>query len=219
MTDESHDPAASGTPVPPAPGARIGLLGGSFNPAHEGHRHLSRLALERLALDAVWWLVSPHNPLKPVADMAPFTERLKLARALAAAEPRIRVTDIEEDLDTRFTADTLAALNRRFPRARFVWLMGADNFVQIPRWKEWEAIFAAVPVAIFDRASYAKEALAGEAARRFASHRLAEAEAERLAEANPPAWVFLHTPLHPASATAIRAGCEAGEGKAGEEKG
>jgi nicotinate-nucleotide adenylyltransferase len=211
MTGQSHDPAA-GARI----GQRIGILGGSFNPAHPGHLHLSCCALRLLALDRVWWLVAPHNPLKPESGMAPLAARLAKARTLAAAEPRIRVTDIEVELGTRFTADTLSALKTRFPGLRLVWLMGADNLVQIPRWKDWEAIFATLPVAIFDRASYADEALAGAAARRFASSRLAEAEAERLAAANPPAWVFLHTPLHPASATAIRAGREAGEEEAGE---
>src|SRR5690242_8506315 len=106
---------------------RIGLLGGSFNPAHGGHLHISRLALARLGLDQVWWLVSPQNPLKPAEGMAPFDERLRQAAAVAAADKRIRVSSIEADLGTTFTADTLAALRRRFPRARFVWLMGSDN--------------------------------------------------------------------------------------------
>jgi nicotinate-nucleotide adenylyltransferase len=211
MADESYDPAA------PAEGARIGLLGGSFNPAHPGHLHLSRCALKLLALDAVWWLVAPQNPLKPAAGMAPPNERLTSARTLAAIEPRIRVTDIEGDLGTRFTVDTIAALKRRFPAVCFIWLMGADNLIEIPRWKDWEAIFAAVPVAIFDRASYAETALGGEAARRFASRRLAEVDAEHLAAAEPPAWVFLHTPRHPASATAIRAGCKGGHKDSKEE--
>ncbi|MBO0712928.1 MAG: nicotinate-nicotinamide nucleotide adenylyltransferase, partial [Acetobacteraceae bacterium] len=117
---------------------RIGLLGGSFNPAHGGHLHVSLLALRHLALDEIWWLVSPQNPLKPADGMAPFANRLEQARRVAAEHPRIRVTDLENRLGaSRYTADTLQALRRRFPRLRFVWLMGGDNLVQIPRWQRW----------------------------------------------------------------------------------
>lgn len=183
---------------------RIGLLGGSFNPAHAGHRHVSLEALKRLGLDEVWWLVSPQNPLKPVAGMAPFRTRLAQAAALAR-HPRIRVTGIEARLGTRFTADTLESLARRFPAARFVWLMGADNLIQLPRWERWTTILRTVPVAILARSPYSQRAFAGKAARRFAEARLAARQAGILAEAEPPAWVFLHTRLHPASATSIRA--------------
>jgi nicotinate-nucleotide adenylyltransferase len=184
---------------------RIGLLGGSFNPAHQGHLHLSRLALRRLGLDEVWWMVSPQNPLKPVAGMAPFTERLAQARQVAGGHPRIRVTDIENRLDGSYlTADTLKSLTRRFPHLRFVWLMGADNLVQIPRWARWADIFSTVPVAVFARPSYSQKALAGIAVRRFARARVAEEVARGLAETKPPAWAFFHTRLDPSSATRIR---------------
>jgi nicotinate-nucleotide adenylyltransferase len=197
--------------VPPGPyagprcaGLRIGLLGGSFNPAHAGHRHVSLEALQLLGLDQVWWLVSPQNPLKPAEGMAPLDERVAAARAVAD-HPAIVVTDIERTLGTRYTADTLAAFRRRFPRARFVWLMGADNLGQVPRWRHWTRIFETVPVAIFDRRPYSLRALSGQAARRYARQRIGSGRARFLAEAEPPAWIYFHTRLHPASATAIRA--------------
>jgi nicotinate (nicotinamide) nucleotide adenylyltransferase/ribosome silencing factor RsfS/YbeB/iojap len=184
---------------------RIGLLGGSFNPAHRGHLHLSLTALKRLDLDEVWWLVSPQNPLKPVAGMAPFAERLDQARQVASGHRRIRVTDIENRLGgSRYTVDTLKALRRRFPRLCFVWLMGGDNLIQIRHWERWTEIFRMVPIAVFDRPSYAPKALAGLAARRFAESRLPIGAARRLAETKPPAWVFLHSRLDPSSATLIR---------------
>ncbi len=179
-------------------------MGGSFNPAHGGHLHISRQALARLGLDQVWWLVSPQNPLKPARGMAPLAERVAAARALAC-HPRIVVSDIEAELGTRYTVDTVAALRRRYPRTRFVWIMGADILIEIPRWKDWPRLFASLPVAIFDRPSYASRALAGVAAQRFGRFRRPEAAAIRLAEEAPPAWLFLHTPVNLASATAIRA--------------
>lgn len=198
MTDAPLSPRAGFAP------RRVGILGGSFNPAHAGHRQISLAALARLRLDEVWWLVSPQNPLKPVAGMAPFDRRLADARAVAR-HPRIRVTDIEARLGTRFTADTLAKLKRAFPRTRFVWLMGADNLTQIARWERWQQIFHAVAIAVFNRPTYCFRALSGMAARRFARRRLAASAAGSLAGRKPPAWVFLFTPLNPISASAIRA--------------
>jgi len=195
-----HDPLPAATA-----GLRIGLLGGSFNPAHRGHLHISRTAIARLGLDQVWWLVSPQNPLKPAAGMAPFAARLAGARALTAADRRIRATGIEARLGTRFTVDTISALRLRWPRVRFVWLMGADILRQMPEWRNWPQIFHILPVAVIDRPSYASRALAGKAALRFARARLAESKAGSLAERRPPAWVFLHGRLDPTSATAIRA--------------
>jgi nicotinate-nucleotide adenylyltransferase len=178
----------------------VGLLGGSFNPAHEGHLHISVEALRRLQLDWVWWLVAPQNPLKPVQGMAPLAERLAGARRLAR-HPRIRVTDIEARLGTRYTVDTIAALQRRFPTYDFVWLMGADNLVQFPAWSRWTAIAEAVPIAVFARPTYVFRALSGKASRRFARYRRGP---QNLARARPPAWTFLAIRPHPASATAIR---------------
>lgn len=197
------------TPLPPNPWGdhrrrRVGLLGGSFNPAHAGHRHVAETALRRLGLDEVWLLVSPQNPLKPVAGMAPLAGRVESARRAMAGDPRLRVTTIESDLGTRYTADTIAALKRRFPFVRFVWLMGADNLVQIAQWDRWMRIFRSVPVAILARSPYSQKALAARAARRLARFRTGRTAG--LADRTPVAWVFLHARLHPASATAIRAG-------------
>ena len=185
--------------------ARIGLLGGSFNPAHDGHRHVAETALALLGLDEVWLLVSPQNPLKSQAGMAPLAERLASAREVIGRHPRLRASAIETQFGTRFTADTLAVLTTRFPRARFVWLMGADNLMQVARWARWMRIFRAVPVAILARSPYSQRALAAPAARRLSRFRLGDRAARGLGDRPPPAWVYLHTRLHPASATAIRA--------------
>jgi nicotinate-nucleotide adenylyltransferase len=181
------------------------VLGGSFNPAHGGHLHISRLALKLLDLDLVWWLVSPQNPLKPVAGMAPFPVRLEGARRIADADRRIVVTDLESRLGASpYTADTLRVMRRRFPRLRFVWLMGGDNLVQIPKWERWPEIFRTVPIAVLDRPSYSLKALSGPAAKRFARYRVPASDTRRLAEMEPPAWAFFHTPLDDRSATRIR---------------
>jgi nicotinate-nucleotide adenylyltransferase len=164
------------------------------------------LALSRLDLGEVWWLVSPQNPLKAKAGMAPFEERLRYAVEIAAADRRIRVTDIETRLGpTTYTADTLDALRRRFPRTRFVWLMGGDNLAQFPYWRRWQDIFRTVPIAVFARPGTSSKALAGAAAHRFAGARVPVTAARRLADMTPPAWVFFHTRLDPRSATQIRA--------------
>jgi nicotinate-nucleotide adenylyltransferase len=179
----------------------IGVLGGSFNPAHGGHRHISEAALKSLRLDQLWWLVSPQNPLKSPADMASQPERLAGAQALAR-HPRIRVTGMESAWGTRYTADSLRQLKRRFPACRFIWIMGADNLRQISRWDRWTSIFRMVAVAVFDRSPYSHEAMASRAAKRFSRWRLTAAG--RLASRPPPAWIFMHIKTHPASATAIR---------------
>lgn len=182
-------------------GLRVGLLGGSFNPAHQGHLHLSLWALAALRLDRVVWLVSPQNPLKTAAGMAPFQRRLAAARALAR-HPRIEVSDLERRLGTRYSVDTIAALRRRRPRHRYVWLIGADILAELPRWHRWRRIFELVPVAIFDRPTYARIALASSAARRFGRYRVRHPAA--LATREPPAWCFVRGPTHPASATELR---------------
>ncbi len=134
-------------------GFSVGLLGGSFNPAHGGHRRMSLAALKRLGLDELWWLVSPQNPLKPVAGMAPLGARLASARRIAR-HPRIRPTDIEAELGTQLTIDTLQALKRRFPQVRFLWLMGADNLAQFHRWAAWRDIARLVPIVVMARPDY-----------------------------------------------------------------
>ena len=182
----------------------IGLLGGSFNPAHDGHLMISLIALKRLQLDEVWWLVSPQNPLKSAAGMAPFSERLANARTVATHR-RIIVSDIERRLGTYYTRDTLKRLCASRRGQNFVWLMGADNLVQFPKWEGWKEIFNTVPIAIFDRPTYSSRALAGIVATRFADHRIPERDASGLVRRKAPSWVFLHSRLNPVSATKIRA--------------
>lgn len=197
-------------PAPPAvPNARprplrVGLLGGSFNPAHGGHRRISLEALRRLELDQVWWLIAPQNPLKPRRDTAPMALRIEKAEAVAE-HPRIHVTDLEARLGTRYTVDTVARLQARFSGARFVWLMGADNLATLHRWYRWRDLMAAVPIAVFDREPYAYASLASVAAHRYAGARW---EADGLADlvtATPPAWCMLRLRTHPAASSAIRA--------------
>ena len=188
-------------------GPRVGLLGGSFNPAHSGHLHISLLALKRLQLDEVWWLVSPQNPLKPTTGMAPYAERLASARE-AADDRRIRVSEAESELGTRYTVDTLQGVRQRHPHHRFVWIMGADNLIQVTRWQRWADIFDTVPVAVFDRPTYSFRALAGTAAKRYARRRLKEHEGGTLADQDPPAWIFLWGSNDPTSATALRESAE-----------
>jgi nicotinate-nucleotide adenylyltransferase len=185
------------------PKRRIGLLGGSFNPAHQGHLHVSREALKRLGLDEIWWLVAPQNPLKPAVGMGTLKERIAGAMRVAR-DPRVRVLDLETRLGTHFTADTLAQLQTRWPRIDFVWLMGADNLAQIRHWKDWQAIFARVPIAVFARPTYCRKALAELAAQRFSRARVIR-ETRRFSEIKPPAWIFLPVKLDFHSATAIRA--------------
>jgi nicotinate-nucleotide adenylyltransferase len=187
----------------PGSGSRIGLLGGSFNPAHDGHLDLSKTALDRLSLDEVWWLVSPQNPLKPKDHMAGLDQRATQARA-SVDHPQIRVTALEAELGTRYSVDTVKALKRQFPEVHFVWLMGADNLIQLPEWKDWKQLFRQVAVAVFARPGYSQRALASKPAKLFADCRVTERRADQHAVTPPPAWVFIHGPLNPSSSTAIR---------------
>ena len=184
-------------------GLRIGLLGGSFNPAHEGHRHISLVALRRLGLHQVWWLVSPQNPLKPERGMAPFADRMKSARMMAQ-HPAIRVSDIETQLGTRYTADTICQLINRAPAARFVWLMGADNLVSFPRWHRWTSIMESVPVAVIARPGYSLKARLSPAANRYANWQIPVEQASRLVDMKAPAWVFIEDQPTSVSSTHIR---------------
>jgi len=192
--------------IPPAGDRRrlrVGLLGGSFNPAHSGHLQVARLALSRLQLDQVWLLVSPGNPLKPSAGMAPLAARLDSARAIADGR-RIIATDIERIVHTRYTIDTVRGLQRRFPNIRFVWLMGADGLAELPRWRRWTGIAHALPIAVLPRPSYNHRALAGRAALRLGHARRPSREAPVLADHPAPAWIFLPAPQTDISATALR---------------
>lgn len=200
MTNDYH-------PMPGVPREttrRIGLLGGSFNPAHEGHRHISLEALRRLDLDEVWWLVSPQNPLKSGDGMEPLATRVARARQVAG-HPHIRVAAPELLLGTRYTLDTVKALQRLYPRGRFVWLMGADILPQLEEWAGWRDLFAAIPIAAFARPGWSYPALASVAPRTFARHRLGVDRARRLASCEPPVWCFIPSRLDSHSATAIRA--------------
>jgi len=191
--------------VPRATTRRIGLLGGSFNPAHHGHRHISLEALKRLGLDEVWWLVSPQNPLKSGDGMEPLATRVARARQVAR-HPHIRVGAPELLLGTRYTLDTVQALKRVYRGAKFVWLMGADILPQLVDWANWRNLFAAVPIAAFARPGWGYAALAAPAPRTFERFRLQATEARRLATCEPPAWCFIPSRLDEHSATAIRAG-------------
>ncbi len=185
------------------PGMRIGLLGGSFNPAHHGHRQISLAAIERLGLDRLWWVVTPGNPLKSNGDLAGLAERVRLAQRVAR-HPKIVVTDFEAALSSRFTADTIAYLTMRFPGVHFVWIMGGDNLVQFHRWRDWRRIFALMPIAVVDRPGMRHKALASPAARSFARARFPEAKSRFLPAMKPPAWTYLTIRLTTASSTAIR---------------
>jgi nicotinate-nucleotide adenylyltransferase len=190
--------------LPPfAPGMRIGLLGGSFNPPHEGHALVTRLALTRLGLDRVWWLVTPGNPLKSQAELAALHARVEAARRLVAG-PRVAVTDIEAQIGARFTYNTLEWFVRRVPQSRFVWLMGADNLRQFHLWRHWRAIADLVPIAVVDRPGSTLMAMSSPAAYALSRWRVPELEAARLAELAPPAFLFLHGPRSEVSSTLLR---------------
>jgi nicotinate-nucleotide adenylyltransferase len=181
--------------------ARIGLLGGSFNPGHDGHRHVARMALRALRLDAVWLMVSPGNPLKPAAGMLPFAQRLASARAIAEP-PRIIASDIESRLGSRITFHTLDLLRKRFPRVEFVLIIGADNLTQMPRWNRWRRLAAGTRLAVLPRPGYTRAALRGRAAAVLRRHRRPPGAMFLPAQHAP--WCFVRAPLHSASATAIR---------------
>lgn len=184
---------------------RIGLLGGSFNPAHEGHRQLSLAAIDALALDELWWLVSPGNPLKQgSSDMAPFEARLESARKMASGTA-IRVSDFERRAETRYTIDTLRALMRDRPDDKFIWLMGADTVAEFHRWKDWRALAQLVPIAVLPRPGYDGPARAARAMGWLSGFVRPEGQAKNWAEWSPPALLFLSLPTNPASATALRA--------------
>lgn len=182
-------------------GMVIGLLGGSFDPAHEGHVHITREALKRMGLDRVWWLVSPGNPLK-ARQPAPMAARLSQARRVMD-DPRVVITDLEARLGTRVTADTIDALQAIYPGVHFVWLMGADNLVQFHKWERWRDILRAVPVGVLARPGSGVAARNSVAARAFRVNRVARGENLRGRAA--PAWCFVNIPMNDASSSAIRA--------------
>ncbi len=191
----------AGLPIALA-GMRVGLLGGSFDPAHEGHVHITEMALRRFRLDRVWWLVTPGNPLKAHGP-APLAERIAQARHIVH-DPHVEVTGIEAQLGTRMTRDTLAALQALYPRVRFVWLMGADNMVQFDRWDSWREIAARVPIGVIARPGWRMPARFSRAARMLWRDRQPETQAGQLADMVPPAWALINVPLNKQSSSAIR---------------
>lgn len=187
-----------------APGLRIGLFGGSFNPPHDAHREVSLLAMKRLGLDRLWWLVTPGNPLKDTKDLPPVEERVAAARALAA-HPRIEATGFESVIGLKYSCDTITYLLKECSGVRFVWIMGADNLKGFHRWKNWRGIFGMIPIAVVDRGGISLQATSGPAAIHFARARIAENQAMTLADREPPAWVYLHGVKSTLSSTALRA--------------
>ncbi|MBV7409285.1 nicotinate-nucleotide adenylyltransferase [Maritimibacter sp. DP1N21-5] len=185
------------------PGAKIGLLGGSFDPAHEGHAHITREALKRFRLDAVWWLVSPGNPLK---QQGPRALELRIAKARdVMLHPRVKVTGIEARLGTRFTAETLEALFALYPSTRFVWLMGADNLAGFHRWERWDWIMENLPIGVIARPGDRTAARHSKAAQVFGDHRIPGRHAAQLADMRPPVWTLVNIPMRPHSSSEIRA--------------
>lgn len=183
------------------PGQRVGIMGGSFNPAHDGHRIVAETAVKRLGLDQLWWVVTPGNPLKVNDALPSLRQRMSAARRFARGR-KMKITGFEAELGTPYTAATLAFLKRRNPGVRFVWVMGADNLATFHRWQHWRSIVAAMPIAVIDRPRWRLKALASPAA--VPRARVPEAKAGTLAARKPPAWTFLTSRLSPLSSTALR---------------
>ena len=181
----------------------VGLYGGSFNPAHEGHAHVAKTALRRLGLNRVIWLVTPQNPLKSPKETARQRQRLKGAKRLATG-PAMVVSDVERRLGSRYSIDTVRRLKARFPRVHFVWIMGADSLNGLHAWRDWPALLREIPMAIVARPGVTLRSLAAPAARRFSRSRLPGGAGRRLALTAPPAWIYLTAPWNYASSTALR---------------
>jgi nicotinate-nucleotide adenylyltransferase len=189
------------------PGMKVGLFGGSFNPAHDGHAHVAETAMRRLGLDRVVWLVSPQNPLKSSHETAPLSARMASARAVAATVgPAMIVSDVETRIGTRWTIDKVRALKARYPGVKFVWLMGSDNLASFHRWRGWTDIMRLTPVAVIARPGSQLDSRGAPAAARFARFRIPAAQAGLLPSLQAPAWTYLTAPLNHRSSTAIRRG-------------
>jgi len=189
--------------LPPFDGLVIGLFGGSFNPPHAGHRAIAETALRRLRLDAVWWLVSPQNPLKDPRETSDYDQRF-VATETIARHPRFVVLGVESAIGTRTTADLLKRMSPVLGRGRFVWIMGADSFAGLDQWNEWPRLPQTLPLAVFDRPGATLAALSSTAAHRYGRWRIPEADAALLPQLEPPAWVFLTLPRRFESSTALR---------------
>ena len=185
------------------PGQRIGLFGGSFNPPHEGHLHVSEKASRRLELDQIWWMVTPGNPLKDHGILAPLENRLALCEELAR-HPNMKITAFEANLPTSYTANTLKYVTSRNPGVNFVWVMGADNLGQFHRWERWRDIASLMPIAVIDRPGATMSLHSAKSAIALRRHRVDENDAPALAMMRPPAWTFLHGPRNSLSSTALR---------------
>lgn len=203
-----HVPASFGSikvkPPPCQPGQRIGVMGGTFNPPHDGHALISRTALRRLKLDQVWWVVTPGNPLKINSGLPAADVRIAWCRDVADDDARMKITAFEEDLHTPYTAATLAFLTQRFPAVNFCWIMGADNLASFHRWQQWRDIATRVPIAVVDRPGWHMKAMASPAAQWMRQSFVPEGKAATLVDQAPPAWTFLTGPLSKSSSTEIR---------------
>jgi nicotinate-nucleotide adenylyltransferase len=181
---------------------KIGLFGGSFNPAHQGHLHVAKAGLRELGLDQIWWLVSPQNPLKPAQPS--YESRVATVEALNLP-PRMIISDYEQKSGTNYTIDLLQSLKRRHPAAQFVFMMGADNFIQLPKWRQWQAIMATFPIAVIARPGETMRSRLSQPARQYANDRLDESYSNALAQMTAPCWTYLTLPLDSSSSTVIRA--------------
>lgn len=186
-------------------GMQVGLFGGSFNPPHRGHALVAEIAMRRLRLDQLWWIITPGNPLKDTRELAPLAERIRLSEAMAR-DPRMKVTAFEATYHMRYTADTLALIKARNPGVDFVWIMGADNLRSFHRWQRWRQIVMTFPIAVIDRPGSTLSFLSSVVAKTFGYARVDEADAPRLARMRAPAWTFIHGRRSLLSSTAIRNG-------------
>jgi nicotinate-nucleotide adenylyltransferase len=192
------------TSLPPhARGMKIGLFGGTFDPPHQAHLGACLLAMKKLGLDAVWWMVTPGNPLKDTRHLSPLDKRISAVRAMTR-HPRIYVTGFEADIGTRYTYDTIEYVLDRCPGVNFVWIMGADNLRHFHRWEKWRGIAQMIPFAVVDRLGPSLYAMGGTAGQALARYRIRESAARSLPYRKPPAWVYLHGLKSPLSSTALR---------------